>query len=102
MNWFYTKEITIRKNNNTYDDETGMYSRNETQTITISCDVQPLDTKVDIDEHGKLINAEYKIFCDADNFINDSCLVNYNGKDYKIEKLTDWDDYFILYIRAVV
>lgn len=102
MDWFYTKEITLTKNVNAYDETTGMYSRNTTESITISCDVQPLDTEIDIDDNGKLINAQYKIFCDSDSFINDSCAVTYNSKNYKIEKLTDWDDYFILYIRAVV
>ena len=102
MNWFYNKTITFQKVINAYDDETGMYSRSESETITVCCDVQPLDTQTDIDESGKLINANYKVYCDSNSFITNDCTAHYNGNEYAIEKLTDWDDYFIIYIRAVV
>ena len=90
------------KNANSYDDTTGLYSRAETETITVNCNVQPLDTKTDLDEHGKLIDAEYKIYCDSNSFITSDCMVTYNDKQYKIEKITDWDYYYIVYIKAVI
>ena len=102
IQWYYDKQITIRKKANTYDDVTGMYSRTGSDTITVNCNVQSLDTKIDLDEHGKLINAEYKIFCDSNSFIDDTCVVTYKDKDYKVVKITDWDYYYVVYIRAVV
>ena len=102
MQYFFDKQVTITKNTNTYDDETGMYSRAETDTITINCNVQTLDTKIDLDEHGKLIDAQYKIYCNSNSFITSDCTVTYNCKDYVITKITDWDYYYIVYIRAVV
>lgn len=102
IQWFFDKQATITKNTNSYDAETGLYSRAETETITVNCNVQPLDTKTDIDEHGKLIDAEYKIYCDSNSFITSDCMVTYNDKQYKIEKITDWDYYYIVYIKAVI
>ena len=102
MNWFYNKTITFQKNINTFDDETGMYSQSASETITVCCDVQPLDTQTDIDESGKLINANYKVYCDSNSFITSDCMVTYNDKQYKIEKITDWDYYYIVFIKAVV
>ena len=52
IQWFYDKQATITKNTNSYDDTTGLYSRAETETITVNFNVQPLDTKTDLDEHG--------------------------------------------------
>ena len=43
IQWFYDKQATITKNTNSYDDTTGLYSRAETETITVNCNVQPLD-----------------------------------------------------------
>lgn len=102
MQYFFDKQVTISKNTNAYDENTGMYSRAESETITINCNVQPLDTKTDLDESGKLIDAQYKIYCDSNSFITSDCMVTYNGKDYVIQKITDWDYYYIVYIRAVV
>lgn len=102
IQWFYDKQATITKNTNSYDDTTGLYSRAETETITVNCNVQPLDTKTDLDEHGKLIDAEYKIYCDSNSFITSDCKVTYSNKDYIIEKITDWDYYYIVFIKAVV
>lgn len=102
MNWFYNKTITFRKDVNTYNEDTGMYAHTENETITVCCDVQPLDTKTDLDETGKLINAQYKVFCDSNTFITLDCIVHYDGAQYQVVKITNWDDYYIVYLLAVV
>ena len=103
MNWFYTKTATFRKRNSELNETTGMFDKCVNDTfISVACDVQPLDITVDKDENGKLINAQYKIFCDSDNFITSHCTVTYNNKSYVIEKITDREDYYIVYIREVV
>ena len=101
MDWFYDKIITITTNTSVYDAETGLFDNAENVTLTIPCDIQPLDTKIDVDNLGKLIDAEYKIYCDPNNNINTKCNVTYKGNDYNLVKITDWDDYYILYIKAV-
>lgn len=101
MDWFYDKQITFGKSISEYDASTGLYSDDTTGIITVACDVQPLNTKTDLDETGKLIDANYKVFCDSSDFITADCAVTYRDTDYSIVKVIDWDDYFIVYIKAV-
>ena len=51
MNWFYDKVITITANTSVYDAETGLFDNAENVTLTIPCDIQPLDTKIDVEQH---------------------------------------------------
>ena len=101
MKWFYDKEIQIGTRNGGLDEDTGLYSKGELESFTINCDVQPLDTTKDVDESGKLIDAQYKVFCDVDSDINIHSEITYKDDLYSIVKITDWDDYLILYIKAV-
>ena len=70
--------------------------------ISIDCDVQPLGNEKIYDDTGTLIQAEYQIFCDPNKNIHTHSKVIYKEKEYKISKITDWDDYYILYLKAVV
>ena len=99
--WFNEKTITIKPLDSTLDDDSGFYTINENNSFDVSCDVQPLDSKVDIDETGKLIDAEYKVYCDRNSAINENCNIVFDSVTYSITKMTRWDDYFILYIKAV-
>lgn len=102
FNYFYSKTVTFSKSGSALNELTGMFEISASNdTLTVDCDVQPLDTKIDIDTTGKLIDAEYKIFCDSDSFITANCQVEYKSAIYSITKITDWDDYLIVYIKAV-
>lgn len=102
MDWFYTKELTLKKRNSTLDDDSGFYVKNKTESSkTIICDVQPIDVTKDFDEAGKLIDAQYKVYCDIDSFITTNCRVIYHDTEYMIKKIIEWDDYLNLFIKAV-
>lgn len=100
FDYFYTKQATFTISEYTLDDS-GFYEDSEESTVTVNCDVQPLDSKIDIDETGKLIDATYKIFCDCNTSITEDSKCTYDDNDYSVTKITKWDDYYIVYIRAV-
>lgn len=83
------------------DESTGLYNKGETETFSIPCDVQPTGHGKNFDDAGALIDAEYTIFCDPNDSINEHLTVTYKGDDYTILKIVDWDDYLIIYIKAV-
>lgn len=102
MDWFYDKQVTftIRKDGG-LDESTGLFKKGETETFSIPCDVQPVSRGKNFDEIGALIDAEYTIYCDPNALINEHLTVTYNGNDYTILKIVDWDSYLIIYIKAV-
>jgi len=103
MNWFYNYQISVTKQVNEYDSITGLFDRADSVVIhNIPCDIQPLDVTVDIDTSGKLIDANYKIYLDADPTIDTNCKVSFNNQNFSIVKITDWTDYYILYVKAVI
>lgn len=99
--YFNDKQITIRKCNSGLNEETGLFNSVSYKSIDIDCDIQPIDTQKDFDDNGKLIDAQYKLFCDNNSFINIHCEVIYKNTVYNITKITDWDNYLIIYIKAV-
>ena len=101
MDWFYTKSAVFTNTISALDATTGLYGVTTSQPVTVDCDVQPLNTTKDLDETGKLIDANYKIFCDKSSAITMDSSVAYNGQDYTIAKISDWDDYLIVYIKGV-
>lgn len=107
MDWFY--DYSIKISNKSYSGGCfidGVYSAANNDAVvssfTVDCDVQPVDTSsVDADA-GVVIDAKYKVFMDKNsNVFNTSCIV-YNDVEYRIVKIITWDDYMILYIKAVM
>lgn len=101
FSYFYNYQVTFITQDYTFDDESGFYDNSDDSSVTVDCDVQPLDSKIDIDETGKLINANYKLFCDPNSAITENCKCTYDDVDYSVTQITRWDDYFIVYIKAV-
>jgi len=101
IDWFYDKNVTFKCDDG-YIDNDGNYITNQTGELTVACDVQPMDIEVVIkDKMGGFISAEYKVFCDANELIKDCNIAIYNDKEYEIIKITDWDDFYIVYLKAV-
>lgn len=98
---FYNKQITLISET-AGDMVGGRYKKGETTSKTIDCDVQPADRTKTYSEYGFVTEAAYTVFCDPDKDITEGKTVTYNEVDYTIEKLIDWDDYYILYLKAVV
>lgn len=80
----------------------GVYKEGEPTQKKIKCNVQPSSREMTYGEYGFYIEAEYKVFCYADMDIKEGSTVIYKGAEYKITKLVDWNDYYILYLKAVI
>lgn len=100
MAWFYDKTVEIVNTEGGMIDGIFVNQKKE-KRISIDCDVQPLGNEKIYDDTGALIQAEYQIFCDPNKNIHTHSKVIYKEKEYKISKITDWDDYYIVYIQGV-
>lgn len=103
--YFYNKQATFKKQISEFDAISGLFGKTETESKTVPCDAQPLNTVTDLDENGKMIDATYKIFCAIDDFITPDCTVTFNQEEYSITKMQTWDDlilgYMLIFIKAV-
>lgn len=101
MSWFYDKQATFKCADGDIADD-GLYSNSATvETLTVDCDLQPVSRDDLIDDSGHFIDAQYKIYCDANTFIKQCETLEYNGVEYEIKNIVDWDDYYIVLIKAV-
>lgn len=101
MSWFYDKRVTFQCVGGNIGDD-GLYSaKGRVETLTVDCDVQPVSHDDLIDDSGQYIDAQYKVYCDADKFIKRCSTLIYEDVEYSIKQLIDWDDYFIVLIKAV-
>lgn len=98
--FFYNSKITLLKES-AGEMYHGIYTEGATTQKEIICDVQPSSRQQTLTEYGEYIEAEYRVFCDVDTDIKVGMKVLYNGTEYTIENLTDWETYYILVIKAV-
>lgn len=97
---WYTKVITLK----TFSEGEmlhGVYIKGNEITKDIQCDVQPTNKQQVYSDYGYSIDSEYTVFCDVDTELKAGATVTYKNNDYTIEKLVDWDDYYILFLKAV-
>lgn len=104
--WFYTESVTFNVKGGSIDNNTGLYiPDSKTQSFTTRCNIQPIDTTKDFDENGKLIDAEFKVFCQPNELITLNATVDYNGANYTITKMDKWKsemtEYVIVFIKEV-
>lgn len=92
---YYSKEINIYAYRE-YEDEHGFdregYSKINDEPIMV--DMQPYSSEKAKKDYGYNIECSRRMFCDIIPEITEECLIEYNGKFYKIEKIP-WDDEYI-------
>ncbi len=78
----------------------GSYVPGEAETYSVLGDLQPNQREQTYAEYGFITDAEYKFFCeDFTPEIGDH--TTYHDAVYVVDKSVDWDDYRILYLKAV-
>lgn len=100
MDWFYDKTITLLINT-VGEMVNGVYVKGAPIEKQIACDVQPSSRSETYAGYGFFADSQYTVYCDVDTDIKEGKTVKYNGVEYSIMKLVDWDDYYILYLKAV-
>ena len=78
----------------------GVLQKGETTEKTIKCNVQPSSREQTYSEFGYFVDAEYRAFCYADTDIQEGKKAIYKGAEYDIPKIVDWNDYYIVYLKA--
>ena len=90
---FYDKEINIYAYSE-YEDEHGInregYKKIEFEE-PVMVDMQPYSSAKAKRDYGYDIECTRRMFCDIIPEITEDCLIEYNGKFYKIEEIP-WDD----------
>lgn len=96
MDFFYDKEINIYAYSE-YEDEHGFdregYIKIEFEE-PLMVDIQPYSSEKAKKDFGYNIECSRRMFSDIIPEITEECLIEYNGKFYKIEKIP-WDDEYI-------
>lgn len=96
---FYDKEIKILKDTG-YLDDNGLWVKGELSTIkTIECDVQPYSRELAYRDYSFEEDVKYRVFCDVDEDLKLGLQIKYNNEIYKIVKIVDWDDFYIVLLN---
>lgn len=100
MNWFYNKLISVYAYKS-YEDEYG-FDRDGyiIKYEDIKADIQAITLEKVKELYGYDIQATYKMYCDE--VLDESDIILYKGKTYKIEKIIEWDDYSIYLLSEKV
>lgn len=93
-NPFYTKKIDIY-NLAKYVDDKGV---NRTGYILalegVKCDIQPINAEKVQTLYGYDLAITKQIFIDIIPELSESSIIKFDNKDYKIEKIIAWDNYW--------
>lgn len=107
MAWFYDSSIEIC--NKSYSDDCfidGVFSSAKNAEVVdrfnVKCDIQPVDTSTVDSDAGILVDAQYKVYMDINNDVFNTSIVIFEGNEYSIAKIIKWNDYMILFIKAVI
>lgn len=91
---FYTKEVKLYKLE-AIEDEWGIVGEEQYRYVkSVKVDIQPYSKDKLIKEYGYDLETTKRMFTDLDSDIDESTLVLYRGKPFRIVKVVEWDDYF--------
>lgn len=94
IDWFYDKTVDVYSYSDDYYDEFGVSKDGYVlKQEAISVDIQPIGAEKIKQSYGYDIEANYEMYSGED--FEESDIIVWNGKTYKIQKLITWDDYNI-------
>lgn len=98
--YFYDKTITIATTTaSSYVN--GLLIEGETTSHNIPCDVQPTNSALVLEQYGFTTKSQYTVYFDPVDYVTTDSTVTYNGSDYEVEKVIDWDDYKMAFLVQV-
>ena len=92
MDWFYDYNVDIYGFEE-YEDEFGISRDKWIKKNNIDCDIQPVGIEKIKQSYGYSIEATFRMY--SDEFLNESDVILWNSKTYRIKKIIPWDDYCI-------
>ena len=100
MRWFYNKEISILRESEGRLYHGSWIKGDFVPVVNIICDVQPANREQIYKDYGYYIECKYRIFCDRGVDIKISDRVLYEGAEYKVVKIIEWDDFLDIFVEA--
>lgn len=97
MNWFYDKTVDIYSHSDDAVDEYGVSIDGYTKKMTIDCDIQPTGIEKIKKSYGYNIEANFEMYSDEE--LEESDIVLWSNKTFKVEKIIPWDDYCISLLK---
>ena len=98
INWFYDKKINVYSYSDDNYDEFGVscdgYSLKYENIFT---DIQPIGEDKVKQSYGYNIEANYEMY--SSQLLQESDIVVWNDKTYKVQKIVPWDDYYISLLK---
>lgn len=98
--WFYDYKADIYTYESIVNPDWGFNEDKYVKKSTINCDIQPIGVEKIKASYGYILEANYRMY--ADELLNESDIVLWNNKTFKIEKIISWNDYNIYLLKDVV
>ena len=94
INWFYDKKINVYSYSDDNYDEFGVSCDGYSLKYEdIFVDIQPIGEDKIKKSYGYDIDANYEMY--SSQLLQESDIVVWDNKTYKVQKIIPWDDYYI-------
>ena len=99
IDWFYDKKINVYSYSDDNYDEFGVSCDGYSLKYeNIFVDIQPIgEDKVKLAYWYNNIEANYKMY--SSQLLQESDIVVWDNKTYKVQKIVPWDDYYISLLK---
>ena len=94
IDWFYDKKINVYSySDGNYDSNDESCDGYSLKYENIFVDIQPIGEEKISQSYGYNIDANYEMY--SSQSIEESDIVVWDNKTYKVQKIIPWDDYYI-------
>lgn len=99
MDWFNDFNVDVYSYSS-YEDEYGFTRDGYVKKLNIYCDIQPVGIEKIKQVYGYDIEAQFELYCDE--VLEESDIILWNNKTYKVEKIIPWNEYSIALLKCEV
>ena len=98
IDWFYNKKINVYSySDDNYDSNGVSCDGYSLKYEDIFVDIQPIGEEKISQSYGYNIDANYEMY--SSQLIEESDIVVWDNKTYKVQKIVPWDDYYISLLK---
>ena len=98
IDWFYNKKINVYSySDDLYDADGVSCDGYSLKYENIFVDIQPIAEDKVNQSYGYNIEANYEMY--SSQLLQESDIVVWNDKTYKVQKIVQWDDYYISLLK---
>ena len=98
IDWFYDKKINVYSySDDNYDSNGVSCDVYSLKYENLFVDIQPIGEEKISQSYGYNIDANYEMY--SSQLIEESDIVVWDNKTYKVQKIVPWDDYYISLLK---